>query len=168
MKLFIYVVLLATGFSYSQTFRYFSTDVPRTIVVCAKWSIFFKLKHTSDNTIEKDHCQRYQSCSLLPYTTEEPVIVSCNCSIRYSEKHPEYSPEKRITRRDRGERDWTSEGIDQDVSAAKAEARQICTYQYNFYFDDKPEHWITSTRCGVKYRYNCPDDSITMQTHYDN
>ena len=183
MKLFIYIVaLLITGFSYSQTLRNFEVDAPSTISDCthyspvktrareisAKTDVGVLIKNILEATTH--FCQEYQSCNLLPYTTEEPVVVSCICSIRYSPKHPEY-PEDFTGVNPYGSRRWISDGVNMDISFAEEEAREDCTHKFNSHFNEEnpEEHWRTKIHyCGVKYRYECADGSTAMRIHFYN
>ena len=112
--------------------------------------------HTEDGYSEPTRvCGALQTCSLQLYTTEEPVVVSCQCNVRHSTKHPDYYPNTNFPY-------WTSNGVHIDQNAAEEEARRGCMSKINLE-GENPEHWVTNIDCGVRYRYLCEDGAIEMR-----
>lgn len=144
----IFFVLFITGFSYSQQLRLVESGVEGEISICTNWT-----EPADEYAVSK--CTQYQICFLQLYTTAEPVVVSCQCHIRHSSKHPEYSPNSSFP-------SWISNGVNMDQNIAEEEARSGCTPQFNLK-DKNPEHWVTTIDCGVRYRYLCEDGSIEMR-----
>ena len=146
----IFCVLLITGFSYSQTYRLVESGVKAEISVCTNWKD--PERPEVDGVSYPSECTEHQKCSLQLYTIEEPVVVSCNCHVRYSTKHPKYDPSNAFPYSN-------SKGVHKDRNAAEEEARAVCTYRFNL-VNENPEHWVTTIDCGVEYRYLCEDGSI--------
>ena len=146
----IFFVLLITGFSYSQTFRPVETGVRSEISVCTNWEE--PEPSPPGGPDAPSRCIEFQKCSLQLYTTEEPVVVSCDCHIKYSTKHPNYEPNLAFPYK-------ISKGVHTDRNAAEEEARAGCTHHFNLE-DENPEHWVTTIDCGLQYRYLCEDGSI--------
>ena len=138
MKLvFIFFVLFSAGFAYSQNFRPVPSKVQSEISVCASWeNRETQEKHTGYNV-----CSAFQICSIQPYTTKEPVVVSCDCTYTFGLKRPV----------------WTSNGVHLDENTAEEEARNSCILRSKY--EDAP---ITILTCGVRYRYLCEDGSVVM------
>ena len=153
MKFLLFMcIFLLSGFSYSQTFRPVGSNVKSEISVCTDWS--------SPNNQGKSRCMNYQTCSLQLYTTEEPVVAVCQCHARYSSKHPEYSSNLAFPYRD-------FNGVNTDVNVAEEEAREGCEDEINrIVGNQNPDHWVTSIKCGVRYRYTCEDGSTEMETYF--
>ena len=160
MKFLLFMcVFLLSGFSYSQTFRPFGSNVKSEISVCTDWSSPEKPSGCS-NCLEKSTCLKRQTCSIQPYTTEEPVVVACQCQARYSSKHPQYSPSSIFP-------SWNSNGVNTDTNIAEEEAREGCLDEINrIVGNQNPDHWATSIQCGVRYRYTCEDGSIEMRSYF--
>ena len=148
-QLFIFILFI-TNFSYSQIFKSTKTIIEKNISICNQWIETGSLKL---------NCQNYKKCRLKLYTKTEPIMISCLCHIKHSTKHPEYSPNINFPY-------WNSYGRNVDVKKAEKEAKEGCTSQFDL-TNKNPEHWITSIKCGVNYRYVCKDGSIEMKTYYE-
>ena len=146
-------VLFLAGFSYSQTFRPVGSNVDRVISVCIEWAAPEELK--------ANECVKYQACSLLPYTDEEPIVVACLCHVKHSSLHPKYSPQNTTFPYK------NFNGVHMDQNVAEEEARESCLDEINGIIGNQnPDHWISSIECGVRYRYVCADGSVEMRNYF--
>ena len=147
-RLSLFFVLLAAGFSYSQTFREVEGGMEQEISVCANWE-------ASENPNESSKCVEYKKCDLQLYTMEELVVVACQCQIRRSTGHPDYEFNARVS-------SWTYYGAHQNRHTAEEIARSGCTRKFNLE-NKNPEHWATTIDCGTAYRYLCEDGSTQVR-----
>ena len=155
-------VLFMAGFSYSQTFRPVGSNIEREISVCTQYRYTPSTVKPRGNNVflEKEECLKYQSCNLHLYTTEEPVVAVCQCHVRHSSLHPEYSPENSFPYEN-------FHGVDMDRNVAEEEARAGCLdTQDRVIGNENRDHWVTSIKCGLRYRYICEDGSVEMRNNY--
>ena len=157
MKLLLMFILFVAGFSYSQTFRPIGSRVQSEISVCTQWETPAAAR---SGFIEPSRCLNFQTCTIQLYTTDEPIIAVCSCHIRRSSLHPAYDKNANFPSRN-------FNGVHLDANVAEEEARAGCLDESNRIIGNQnPGHWVTSIRCGVRYRYNCADGSTEMRDYY--